>query len=264
MTHNPGRARAAGRRAWLMACLLFAAASLGACANGDFGRVRPSLVTDDMHAWVGAEAARSHYQPVSAFPLTDEERLLRDLAYPLIEPPYDRQRWYSVLNEYGLTRKFDRDWWFFDHAAYGIRLMELPFRSTTGRYQQLIEDVRNDVERIDPFFIAARRVLDLDRKRQKSFAYVNDLTPPELFNARARVVENQLIIGWVQRSLDERCGSYRFALERLVIATPSQMAIDAERSITLLKARIARSSLVPPPPIGPAVAQRGKVVVSKD
>lgn len=258
--------RATIRRAALIACFLFSAVQLGGCGlNGDFGRVRPSLVTDDMHAWVGAEAARSYVEPVSAFPLTDDERLLRDLAYPLIEPPYDRQRWYSVLNEYGLSGFFRRDWWFFDHTAYGIRLMESPFRSATGRYQQLVEDVRNDVVRIDRFFLAARRVLDLDRKRQKSFAYVNELSPPELANARARVMENILIIGWVQRSLAERCGSYRFALERLVIATPSQLAVEAERQITLMKARIAQNRLVPPPPIGPAVAQAPrKVIVAKD
>ena len=110
--------------------------------------------------------------------------------------------------------------------------MEAPFRSAIGRYQQLNEDIRNDVVRIEPFFIVARRVLDLDRRRQKSFAYVNELTPPELANALARVNENILIISWVQRSLAERWGSYKFALERLVIATPSQMAVDAERSLT--------------------------------
>jgi hypothetical protein len=35
--------------------------------------------------------------------VTDDEKKMRDLAYPLIEPPYERQRWYSVLNEYGLS-----------------------------------------------------------------------------------------------------------------------------------------------------------------
>jgi hypothetical protein len=29
------------------------------CTNGDFGRVRPSLVTDGIHAWVGRDAARA-------------------------------------------------------------------------------------------------------------------------------------------------------------------------------------------------------------
>jgi hypothetical protein len=78
------------------------------CPNADFGRVRSSLVTDDIHNWVGRDAARDAGAPISLFPLTDDERLLRDLAYPLIEPPYDRQRWYSVLGEWGVTRVFIR------------------------------------------------------------------------------------------------------------------------------------------------------------
>ncbi len=39
----------------------------------------------------------------SGYRLTDDERELRDLAYPLIEAPFDRQRWYSILGEYGLN-----------------------------------------------------------------------------------------------------------------------------------------------------------------
>ena len=84
-----------------MACVTLFAIMIGGCLNGDFGRMRPSFVTDDMHAWVGAAAASAAIEPVSAFPFTDEERQLRDLAYPLIEPPYDRQRWYSISTNTG-------------------------------------------------------------------------------------------------------------------------------------------------------------------
>ncbi len=71
---------------------------LGGCApNGDFGRVRPELVNDDIHDWVGRDAAVASAGRPPHIPLTDDERLLRDLAYPLIEPPYDRNRFDSVL-----------------------------------------------------------------------------------------------------------------------------------------------------------------------
>ena len=46
-----------------------------------FRRVRSSLATDDIHDWVGRDAARDVGAPISLFPLTDDERLLRDLAY---------------------------------------------------------------------------------------------------------------------------------------------------------------------------------------
>jgi hypothetical protein len=65
---------------------------LAACANGDFGEVKPSLVRDDIHDWVALDATAGIPGSPSRFELTDDERQLRDLAYPLIEPPYDRQQ----------------------------------------------------------------------------------------------------------------------------------------------------------------------------
>jgi hypothetical protein len=222
-------------------CLLL----LGGCGtNTDFGRVRPTLVRDDIHAWVGQDAALANGAPVSLYNLTEDERLLRDLAYPLITPPYDRPRWYSVLKEYGVTRVFRRDWWAYDRANY-LRHVMLGARSTTGRYSRLIDDIRNDVTRIGPFFETARRVVDLDRRREQSMAYVADLDPLERGNALARVGENTLTIGWVHRALTERCAAYRFALERLVVAEPSKAAVEAERAITQLQLQIAANRIVP-------------------
>ncbi|MGB7260049.1 MAG: hypothetical protein WBD48_18410, partial [Pseudolabrys sp.] len=59
-------------------------------------------------------------------------------------------------------------------------------------------------------------------------------------NAKRRMHENGLIVSWVYASLDQRVSSYRFALERLVIMTPSPQAVDVERHLNELKARIAR------------------------
>jgi hypothetical protein len=229
---------------WQRAAVLAALMLPGCALNGDFGRVRDSLVNDDIHSWVGREAALSYGAPVSLYNLTENERTLRDLAFPLIDPPYNRQRWDSVLYEYGIKRKF-QPWWNFDRTAYYRHLMVAYHRSTTGRYDQLIEDIRNDVTRIVPFFEMARHVVDLDRKREKSMAYIADLNPHERGNAFARIGENTLTIGWVQRSLTERCAAYRYALERLVVAEPSTTAVEAERVLKQLQMRIAENQVVP-------------------
>ena len=128
----------------------------GCGTNGDFGRVRPSLVNDDTHAWMGPAAARGPATNLAwRHQLTDEERMLRDLAYPLIEPPYDRNKWYSVIGEIGAG---SRPWPYPDRSAYASRLFTTAYRSQTARYNRLIEDIRNDVMRLDPFFGSARYV----------------------------------------------------------------------------------------------------------
>src|SRR3954468_25034559 len=75
-------------------------ATLAACSGGDFGRTRADLRSDDMHRWLGAEVTSSVGLRPSQFQLTDEERQLRDLAYPLIEPPLSRPAWKSVFGYY--------------------------------------------------------------------------------------------------------------------------------------------------------------------
>jgi hypothetical protein len=240
----------------LLLSLLLAACS----ANGDFGRLKPELVHEDIHAWVGRDAAREAGVPVSKYPLTDEERLLRDLAYPLIEPPFERARWYAIVNEYGISHRFG--WPQFRIDGYFARLMHRPYASATARYEELNDDIRNDVLRVPEFFAAARAVLDLDHKRAESFQYVGGLTREEKHNGVARIAENELVIGWAQRAVAERSDAYCFALQRLVIATPNPLAVEAERSLTLLNSLIAANHVLDGPLFGPPAVVCGPQVVA--
>jgi hypothetical protein len=240
--------RTSGRRA---GAAILAAAWLGGCANGDFDRVKPGLVLDSVHDWVGTTAALGNGAPISSYPLTDDERALRDLAYPLIEPPYDRQRWFSILNEYGIGRIFRHDWSRFDEQAYTRALMSVPMRSEAARYARLNDDVRNDRVRIPPFFDLATRVLDMDRRRQQGFAAVPTLTGQEQLYAVGRIAENELVISWVQWSLVARLVSYRFAFERLFVAAPMPAAADVERSLLVMQNMIARYRVLPGPDVAP-------------
>jgi hypothetical protein len=165
----------------------------GCGINGDFERMRSSLVHEDVHAWMGS-AARG---PLSSHQLTDDERLLRDLAYPLIEPPYDRNQFYSVLGEVGVLHQ---PWSYPPRTAYTTHLFGTPYRSQTARYNKLIQ-----------------------------------LTIEERANTMQRIEENKAIVRWVKAALHERTASYRLALERLVIAAPSPNAVEAERSLALLQ-----------------------------
>ncbi len=219
----------------------------GCSSIGDFDRLQQPLVTDDIHAWVGQEAAARAGAPISLYNLTDDERTLRDLAFPLIEPPYDRIRWDAVVYEYGTKREFQRELWAVDPTAYYRHLQAAGYRSTTGRYNKLTDDIRNDVVRIGPFFDIAHRVVDLDQRRQTTMENLASITPPERLNALARIGENSLTIAWVHHSLTMRCAGYRFALEHLVVAEPEKVAADAEIALTQLRQQIAANQVVPEP-----------------
>src|ERR1700753_2393952 len=232
--------------------------ALAGCSGGDLGRTRQDFLNDDMHSWIGAEATGSVGLAVSQFQLTDGERQLRDLAYPLIEPPRSRPAWKSVFGDYKpLASPWRQGAPAFDRTAYGRMLIDEPHRSDSSRYSQLIDDVRDDITRFEPFFAAAIRVLDLDRKRNASLAHVSGLSPRENADAVARMEENTLIVQWVQQCLERRISSYRWALERLVIQAPDNMAAEADRLINELAAQTANPPVVPQPVAGHPLSSRG-------
>jgi hypothetical protein len=239
------------------ALLISLAATLGACSGGDFGRTREDMRSADMHRWLGLEATSSTGLRPSQFQLTDNERQLRDLAYPLIEPPHSRPAWKSVFGDYTPIASPWRQAPLFDRTAYGRMLIDEPHRSHASRYSQLIEDVRSDVARFEPFYASAIKVIDLDRKRDASLKYITELSPRERADAVARMQENSLIVQWVQQCLEQRVSSYRWGLERLVIQAPDGMAADADRLIGELAAQTANPPVAAQPPYGRAVVSKG-------
>ena len=249
--------RLIGVRRSFPALALFLTAVLGGCSGGDFGRTRQDMRSDDMHRWLGAEATGSVGIKASQFQLTDNERQLRDLAYPLIEPPLSRPAWKSVWGDYKPLPSPWRQNVIFDRTAYGRALIDEPHRSHASRYAVLIEDVRNDITRFEPFFASAVRVVELDRKRNASLKLVSDLSPRERDDAVARMEENTLIVQWVQQCLERRISSYRWALERLVIQAPDTIAADADRLIGELAAQTANPPVMTTPAIGRAVTVKG-------
>ena len=245
------------RRSFPAIALVLIGALLAGCSGGDFFRTRENMRSDDMHRWMGPEATGSIGMKASQFQLTDNERLLRDLAYPLIEPPLSRPAWKSVRGDYKPLPSPWRQVVAFDRTMYGRNLIDEPHRSHMSRYSVLIDDVRSDITRFDPFYTAAARVLELDRKRNTSLKMVSELSPREQADAVARMAENACIVQWVQQSLERRISSYRWALERLVIQAPDTIAADVDRLIGELAAQTANPPVAATPVIGRAVTVKG-------
>ena len=237
--------------------LLCSCVMLGGCSGGDFGRARDDMRNDDMHRWIGVEATGSVGLRPSQFQLSDGERQLRDLAYPLIEPPHSRPAWRTVFGDFQPIASPWRQAPAFDRTAYGRALIDEPHRSHASRYAQLIDDVRDDVTRFELFFASAVRVIDLDRKRDATLAHMSELSPRERADAVARMQENSLIVQWVQQCLERRVSSYRWALERLVLQAPDTMAADADRLIGELAAQTANPPVAARPILERPLTTRG-------
>lgn len=234
------------RECALAAFLVLSGLSLAGCGvNGDFGEVNRVLVRDDIHDWVGRKETKGQPASHSTFPMTDDERQLRDLAYPLLEPPYNRQQFHSVVSEYGFTPQTLRE--STDRTVYFSHLAERGDRSPASHYARLIDDIRNDATRLPAFFEMAGRVADIDDKRLRSLAYVSSLGAGERAQAKERVRENARVVSMVRTSLTRRVASYRFALERLVVMTPMAQAAEADRALGQLGSQVAHYQHRTPP-----------------
>jgi len=224
----------------LVAALFLTAMAAGCARIGDFERPVPSYFHDEILPVTGAYAAQYRGEPVSAAPLTDEERMLRDLAYGIIAPPVTKQKWFVSVTDLQQSRMLPNNDPQFDVEKYASVLLETPYRSATARYSRLIDDIRADSLRVGPFFSVARRVLDMDTARERSLAGVSRLTPVERETAMARIAENRMLIGWVFRRFGERHRSYKYALERLFLKTPAPVGVDAERALRAYDDRLAK------------------------
>lgn len=112
-------------------------------------------------------------------------------------------------------------------------------RSPSARYAQLIEDIQDDTTRLPQFFETATRLIEIDEKRRKSLAYISGLSAHERNEALRRNYENASIVSLVRTRLHQRVASYHFALERLVLMTPSPEAAQIELALNRLQEQIA-------------------------
>jgi hypothetical protein len=208
---------------------------LGALRNGDFDRPAPSI----FDGLLPQQLILGPVTRIPGNPLTDAEEELRNRAYDLLRLPQRREEWKLILASARVAKALPPSILSVDRTAYGNMLVGMPFRSEAGRYSRLRDDVISDTMLIGPFTSVACFVFDMDAKRERSLQYVAGLTEGELADAEGRIVENRLVVSWVEQSLAARAWSYRYAVERLVIASPSPLAVEAERAIARLSAQIA-------------------------
>jgi len=236
----------------------------GFASAGDLGRA-------DTNFWDGLFPKQLYLGPVaplsfppadmphSVYPLTDDEASLREQSFSILQPPQHREVWKTLMDSWVQATAFPLDILRADPYAYANALIGMPFASEAGRYSRLIDDVGSDYLLLGPFMITACRVVDMDTRRAQSLAHVQGFTEYEINNALARNNENRTLIEGVELTLNDRAWSYRYAVERLVVAVPSPLAVQAERAAARYAVQVA--SIAPYlakciPPV--AIVERGR------
>jgi hypothetical protein len=236
----------------------FAAAALaalmaGACAErGDFGLPKETALS----AFVSPLAGPTE----SSFPFTDDERELRERAWRFLMPAKERTFFDGLIYDMARVGFIDADYFPETLTWYREALMDERFRSPASRFAQLAGDASADRALATQFAAVAARVAPADRRRLQAMRNVRDLEPAEATDARVRVRENGVLIGWVCGRLAMRAASYRHALEHIFVAAPQAEAVGAERALLLLEQdlrALRATGCVRPDPFADIALDRG-------
>ena len=128
--------------------ILLSLSAAGCVQTGDFGRPRASFWNDVVVPETGALAAHLSNEPVSRYPLTDDENELRDRAWRFLMPVKERVWFEAAIADLVRTRVLPVDLYPADRTAYHHALMSESFRSPASRYRQLSEDAFVDLKLI--------------------------------------------------------------------------------------------------------------------
>jgi hypothetical protein len=223
------------RAPFAAALLTIGSLALSSCAEtGDFGRPRAGVWNDVVLPRSGAWAAAERGEFVSAYPLTDLEEELRDRSWRYLMPAHERQWFDRTIADLARTRVLPANRHPSDPTSYYGALIEEGFVSPASRFRRIGEDAEADLRLIVPFAAVSQRVIEADRARLRSLAFVRDLDHGQIHEAMARVVENRCLIAWVRAETHERTEAYRYALEHAFVAMPQNEAAGAERAVKAL------------------------------
>ena len=228
-------------RVVFVACAALALTGCGS-STGDFGRVKTGYLTGTYWPLLGQAAIAYRGEPESWGATTDDERELRDRAWHFLMPQFAQNKFDDTLAEMRVQRILPSITGTNREIYLNMLLSDAAFRSLASRYRRLAEDIEADRLLIGQFHATFARVKEADRIRERSFAFVTDLTPGEVDDARARVYENVMLEQWVHRDLCYRIEMYRYALERLVLMGPMREAIYAEQGLKALAIECQLSS----------------------
>lgn len=197
---------------------------------GDFGRVKPGVLNDELIPWADKLDRRLRGQPVSDLNLTDEEREMRDRLYRFLiarhvkDWAFDYEQIVAVASF--ASRRAGRE------DLYYRWLTRERYASSRVRYNTISDDIGADVLTLPGAFASVCAVTIIDRQRAVAVAELDDIEAEMIAEVLARKAENALHVDRFVRALRYRYESYSYALDHFLVETPYPEAVNVDSRLS--------------------------------
>lgn len=203
-----------------------------AWAAGDFGRAERNVLTQDLMPAIGNARAWIDGETVSSFNLSDQEVEMRDRIWRYLVAPHAYDWFGDLMVELQRSRIVKISTKPMPTDLYYKWLHETRFASSRVRYTRINEDAIADIGMMPDAFRAICAVIEMDRQRGLAVAEISGLEAETIASVNARRAENIALIDWFVRGVGNRYASYSYALDRLLVETPHEEAVEANGTLS--------------------------------
>lgn len=211
---------------------------LTGCSNkGDFGRTEPSFFEDRVLPVTRSLVGMVRGAATSDYPLTQDEKALRDLSRDLADPSKRASAKKTLMrqahaagvakNKYEKKRRLRHD----------VGLEATRYRSPYKQHYALLYAVKNDVRLTERFTYTSRRVYKTDNIRYRRLVSSGDLSGDQIRNVTARLKDNREIVNATLLVLENRISDYRLDLKHMKLRAPGPLEREITYAIDSLKIR---------------------------
>jgi len=212
---------------WLTAAIVafLPAGPLSAQQLGDFGRLEPGVVNDELLPLIDPNRKGTNGRQLGGMNVTDEEIEMRDRIWRFLAAPYVKDWAWAYTAEIRPAEAGGSN----QHLGKYYRwLSEQRYASSHIRYNTISQHVQQDIGTLPATFEAICTVMEIDRQRGVAVAEIDgrDLKLRAKVDQRDR--DNGAFIGRFVLALNFRHNSYGYALDQLLVETPASEAVEVD------------------------------------
>jgi hypothetical protein len=213
----------------LLVGALLCAVPVAAHELGDFGRVKPGIVNDELIPGADNIGRRLLNMPVSDFNITDQEREMHDRVYRFLiarhveDWAFDYEQVVFVASIFSARKGHD--------DLYYKWLTHERYASSRVRYNTIADDVGADLLTLPSTFASICAVIEVDKQRAIAGDELPDIELAMLKQVRIRKAENDLYVARFVRAIRYRYDSYSYALDHFLVETPHPEAVRVDERL---------------------------------